>query len=308
MRVKVILNPYANRWRAGGRLAEVQAALTAVSLTADIHATTSPGEGAVVARQAAAEYDAVIAAGGDGTINEVINGLIQAAAEGQTVPFGVLPIGTANDLSDTIPLPRDLSQAAQIVVAGHTRAIDAVQVHVQTADRHFIHYFVNNCAIGMEPLVTLENTKIKRLSGNARYFVALVRALLKLRAWQMDIHFDETATFSGPAILLSVCNGPRTGGIFQMAPGAQFDDGYFDYVFAPGMPKRTVLALLPRLFKGTHIQHPQVQHGRAYRLTITCQPGTPMHADGELIADAATKIEYEILPGKIRLLATPESE
>jgi diacylglycerol kinase (ATP) len=305
VRIKVILNPYANRWRAGGRLEELQAVLTAVSLSADIYSTTAPGEGTAVARQAATDYDAVIAAGGDGTINEVINGLIQAAGEGQTVPFGVLPIGTANDLSDTIPLPRDLAQAAQNIAAAHTRPIDAVRVND--------HFFVNNCAIGMEPLVTLENIKIKRLSGNARYFLALVRALAKLRAWQMDIRFDETttssgsaagsATFSGPAILLSVCNGPRTGGIFQMAPGAQFDDGYFDYVFAPDMPKRTVLALLPRLFKGTHIQHPKVQHGRARRITITCQPGTPIHADGELIAEAATQIEYELLPGKVRLLA-----
>ncbi len=295
MRVKVILNPYANRWHAGERLEELRAALTAVSLTADIYATTGPGDGMAAARQAASDYDAVIAAGGDGTINEVINGLIQAVGEGQTIPFGVLPIGTANDLSDTIPLPRDISQAAQNIAAAHTRPIDAIRVND--------HYFVNNCAIGMEPLVTLENTKIKRLSGNARYFVALVRALAKLRAWQMDIRFDEAVMFNGPAILLSVCNGPRTGGIFQMAPGAQFDDGYFDYVFAPDMPKRTVLALLPRLFKGTHIQHPKVQHGRARRITITCQPGTPIHADGELIADAATHIEYELLPGKIKLLA-----
>ncbi|HRQ40675.1 MAG TPA: diacylglycerol kinase family lipid kinase [Chloroflexota bacterium] len=305
MRVKVILNPYANRWHAGEKLELVTGAFTAVNITPDIHVTQAPGEGTAVARQAASEFEAVVAAGGDGTINEVVNGLIQASGADPTLPFGVLPIGTANDLGDTIPLPRDLSQAVQIIANGHIRPIDAVRVSVHPgADGHDIeHYFVNNCAIGMEPLVTLENTKIKRLSGNARYFVALVRALIKLRAWEMDIRFDEATTFSGPAILLSVCNGPRTGGIFQMAPGAQFDDGYFDYIFAPDMPKHTVLALLPRLFKGTHIQHPRVQHGRARHITITCQPGTPIHADGELIADAAIRIEYELLPGKVRLLA-----
>lgn len=305
MRVKVILNPYANRWHAGEKLELVQAALTAVNISPDIHLTQMAGEGTAVARQVAGEYDAVVAAGGDGTINEVINGLIQAAGENQTVPFGVLPIGTANDLADTLPLPRDLSQAAQIIADGHIRPIDAVRVtvHPGADGRDNVHYFVNNCAIGMEPLVTLENTKIKRLSGNARYFVSLVRALIKLRAWQMEIRFDEARTFSGPAILLSVCNGPRTGGIFQMAPGAQFDDGEFDYIFAPDMPKRTVLAILPRLFKGTHIQHPRVQHGRARSIIITCQPGTPIHADGELIADAATQIAYELLPGKVKLLA-----
>lgn len=294
MLVKVILNPYANRWHAGEKVALVQAAFTAASLDVDIYQTQGPREGTAVAREAAAHYDAVIAAGGDGTINEVINGIIQAAGEGVTVPFGVMPIGTANDLADTIPLPRDLPQAARVIADGRTRQIDAARVNE--------HFFVNNCAIGMEPLVTLENTRIKRLSGNARYLVALIRALAKLRAWQMDIQFDADP-FSGPALLLSVCNGPRTGGIFQMAPGALFDDGYFDYIFAPALPTRTVLALLPRLLKGTHVHHPKVTHGRARRITISCQPGTPIHADGELIAEAATTIDYELLPGKLTLLA-----
>lgn len=294
MKVKVILNPYANRWHGKERAESVRAAFTAVNLSPDFYLTQAPGEGTAVARESAGQFDAVVAAGGDGTINEVITGLLQAAGEGATIPFGVIPIGTANDLSDTIPLPRDLLQAAQIIADGRTRQIDAVRVND--------HFFVNNCAIGMEPLVTQENVKIKRLSGNARYFVALVRALAKLQAWQMDIRFDEVA-FNGPAILLSVCNGPRTGGIFQMAPGALFDDGYFNYVFAPAMPKRTVLALLPRLLNGTHITHPKVQYGRARRITITCHPGTPIHADGELIADAATQIDYELLPGKVTLLA-----
>lgn len=308
MRVKVILNPYANRWRAGGRLEELRTAFTAVEVTADIYATTAPGDGTPAARQAADEYDAVIAAGGDGTINEVVNGLIQAAGEGKTIPLGVIPIGTANDLGDTVPLPREINKAVQIIAAGQTRQIDAVRV-LGHRDGRADYYFVNNCALGMEPLVTLENTKIKRLSGNARYFVALIRALIKLQAWHMDIQFDDPAeggtSYNGPALLLSVCNGPRTGGIFQMAPGAQFDDGYFDYVFAPDLPKRTVLAILPRLFKGSHVQHPQVQHGRARHISITCQPGTPIHADGELIAEAATKIEYQMLPGKVTLLAPP---
>lgn len=294
MRVKVILNPYANRWHAGQKVEQVRAAFTAVNLTPDITITQAPAEGTAVAAAQAAQFDAVVAAGGDGTINEVINGLIQAAGDRLTIPFGIMPIGTANDLSDTLPLPRDLVQAAQVIANGHTRQIDAARVND--------HFFINNCAIGMEPLVTLENKKIKRLSGNARYFVALVRALAKLQAWQMHIQIDGE-TLSGPTLLLSVCNGPRTGGIFQMAPGAQFDDGYLDYVFAPAMPKRTVLALLPRLLKGTHVQHPQVKYGRARRLTITSQPGTPIHADGELIADAATHIAYEMLPGKVTLLA-----
>jgi len=294
LKIKVILNPYANRWHAKDKLIQIKDSFSAVDVQADIHITQAAGEGTAIARSVVDQYDAVVAAGGDGTINEVINGLIQAAGDNRTLPFGIIPIGTANDLSDTLPLPRDLTAVAKHIATGQTRQIDAGRINA--------HYFVNNCAICMEPLVTLENTKIKRLSGNLRYGVSLMKAIAKLQAWQMKIFFDDEL-YEGLGILLSVCNGPRTGGLFQMAPQADFADGYFDYVFAPDLSKATVLTLLPRLLNGTHINHPRVVYGRARRINIECNPGTPIHADGELIAEAETKIDYELLPGKMTMLA-----
>ncbi len=293
MKVKVILNPYANRWRAGSRVDDVRAAFTAVGLTPDIVQTTQPREAIALAETAVSEgYDAVVAAGGDGTLNEVANGLLRAAGDGPTTPFGILPIGTANDFSDMVGLPRDLTQAARIIAAGKTRQIDAGRIND--------HFFINNCAVAMEPMITLENIRMKRLSGEIRYIVALMKGLIKLKAWQMDLRWDGGG-YKGPTYLLSVCNGPRTGG-FYMAPDAAVDDGLFDFVFAPKVPKRTVLAILVRLFRKTHIYHPQVVYGRTTHITITSQPGTPIHADGEIIAEAATRIEYKILPGKLTLL------
>lgn len=295
MNVKVILNPYANRWRAGSRVDEVRAAFTAVGLTPDIVQTAKPIEAIALAETAVTEgYDAVVAAGGDGTLNEVANGLLRAAGNGPTVPFGILPIGTANDFSDMVGLPRDLTQAARLIAAGKTRQIDAGRIND--------HFFINNCAVAMEPMITLENIRMKRLSGEIRYVAALLKGLIKLKAWQMELRWDGGG-YNGPTYLLSVCNGPRTGG-FYMAPNAAVDDGLFDFVFAPKVPKRTVLAILVRLFRKTHITHPQVVYGRTTRITITSQPGTPIHADGEIIAEAATRIEYEILPGKLTLLSS----
>lgn len=293
MKIKVILNPYANRWRAGSRVDEVRAAFTAVGLSPDIVQTTRPQEGIVLAETAVSEgYDAVVAAGGDGTLNEVANGLLRAARNGPTVPFGILPIGTANDFSDMVGLPRNLSQAVQIIAAGKTRPIDAGRING--------HFFINNCAVAMEPMITLENIRMKRLSGEIRYVVALLKGLIKLKAWQMKVQWDGGG-YDGPTYLLSVCNGPRTGG-FYMAPDAAVDDGLFDFVFAPQVPKLTVITILVKLFRKTHIYHPQVVYGRTTHLTLTSQPGTPIHADGEIIAEAATQVEYEILPGKLTLL------
>ena len=293
MKIKVLLNPYANRWRAGARKAEVQAAFAAAGLTADVVQTQKPQEGIALAETAVADgYDVVVAAGGDGTLSEVANGLLRAAGDGPTVPFGILPIGTANDFSDMVGLPRDLNQAVQVIARGQTRQVDAGRIND--------HFFINNCAVAMEPMITLENIRMKRLSGELRYVVALLKGLVKLKAWNMQVRWDDGG-HDGPAYLLSVCNGPRTGG-FYMAPEAAVDDGLFDFVFAPEVPKLTVLSILVRLFRKTHIFHPQVVYGRTTHIHITSSPGTPIHADGEIIAEAATQIEYEILPGKLTML------
>ena len=132
-------------------------------------------------------------------------------------------------------------------------------------------------------------------------FAALVKGIFKLKAWQMQISWDGGG-YDGPAYLLSVCNGPRTGG-FQMAPEAQFDDGLYDIVFVPEVPKRTVVAVLLKLMKGEHIHHPAVTYTRTAQITLTSEPGTPIHADGEVFAESLTAVSYHILPGKVTLLA-----
>lgn len=295
MNVKVILNPYANRWGAQEKVGLVERALTAAQLDYDLTVTEAPVAGMTLAREAAAggRYDAVVAAGGDGTINEVVNGVIAAAADQPTLPFGVIPIGSANDFNLMAGLPGTIEESVRVIAAGHTRAIDAGEVNGR--------YFVNNSAVAMEPMVTLETYKIQRLTGEIRYVAGLLRALVKLSAWQMHIEWDNGG-YDGPAYLLSVCNSPRTGG-FTMAPGAAIDDGVFNVVFAPEVPKRTVVNVLLRLMRGTHVNHPAVTYVPTTRLSLTSEPGTPVHADGEVFDAAATAVTYRLLPGKVRLLS-----
>lgn len=295
MNVTVILNPYANRWGAQAKMPAVRAALTRAGLEYDLILTTAPGEATQRALQAAqGGVDAVVAAGGDGTVSEVVNGLIRAAEGEATCPLGILPIGTGNDFNDMLGLPRDLEEAAEVIAAGDVRRVDAGRVNN--------HYFNNNCALAMEPMVTIENVTMRRLSGNLRYVVALTKSLFKLRAWHMRIRWDE-GEHEGPMYLLSVCNSPRTGGVFYMSPGASVDDGLFDFVYAPEMAKWRVLTIVPRLFKGTHLSHPLVTHGRTRRLTVESEPGTPIHADGEIVSESERRVEYEILPRRLRVLA-----
>jgi diacylglycerol kinase (ATP) len=268
----------------------MEAACRAAGLDYELAVTERPGHGIELAEQATGkEFEAVVAAGGDGTINEVVNGLLRAAAGRLTIPFGILPLGTANDFPKMAGLPDGLEASAQVIAAGRTRPVDVGLV----SDGVNRHYFINNSAVAMEPMVTLENIKMTRLSGEIRYLVALGRGIAKLKAWQMRITWDGGG-YEGPAYLLSVCNSPRTGG-FSMAPGARIDDGRFNFV--------TVLAVLVRLLQGKHIYHPAVTYGETTRLSLESRPGTPIHADGEIISESAATVHYEILPGVVTLLS-----
>lgn len=301
MKTKIILNPYANRWGALAKVPAIENACREAGLNFDLFLMSRPGDGTRETITAIGNgYEAIIAAGGDGTVNEVVNGLISVAGDKPSKPMGILPFGTGNDFSDMAQVPRDLVAAVNTIVDGKTRQIDAAQVIAD--DRR--HFFGNNCALAMEPVVTIENIRLTRLSGNIRYAVATLKALLKLQAWQMKITWDSSE-YEGSIYLLSVCNSPRTGGIFQIAPLAKMDDGILDIVFVPKVPKTKVLSLVPRLLSGSHIQQPDVTYIRTTQLLIKSDPGTPIHADGEVIAESVKSIRYKILPGKITLL-TPE--
>lgn len=294
MKAKVILNPYANRWGAQEKADAVKAALDAAGLAYDLVTTKGPGDGTAVAAQAITDgYDTIIAAGGDGTINEVINGLLPASGDGPSLPFGIIPIGTANDFNLMAGLPASIDASVAVIAAGHTRLIDAGITNGR--------YFINNSAAAMEPMVTLETQKIKRLSGEMRYIVGLIKAIIKIKAWDMQLSWDD-GEYAGPGILLSVCNSPRTGG-FSMAPGALIDDGRFDFVFVPEVPKLTLIRLLVKLMQGKHVEDPLVTFRRATHLTVNCQPGSPVHTDGEVFSTSETSLDFRILPGKVSLLS-----
>ncbi|MFQ5576964.1 MAG: diacylglycerol/lipid kinase family protein [Anaerolineae bacterium] len=292
-RHKIILNPYAGRWKGRARIEPLKQALANQGLAFELVVTQTPGEGIGLARQAVeAGFEVVVAAGGDSTISEVVNGLAQAAGEGQAGTLGIVPLGTANDLADMLNLPRNLGLACQKLAAGNTRLIDLVQVNN--------HVFGNNSAVGLEPLVTLEAERINRIKGSLRYIVAALRAIWKRPVWQARIHWDS-GSYQGPISLVSVGNSPRTGGAFWMTPAARLDDGLIDFVYAPSMGRLALLRLLPATFSGKHIHHKAVVYLKTTTLDITMD-ATPLQADGEIIDRRATRIEYRVIPHKLRVI------
>ena len=290
---RVILNSFGGPLDRPQKLAFIEQGMQAAGLSYDLAETERPGHGTELVMAAVEQgVTTLVAAGGDGTINEVLNGLMHTG-HNTACKLGILPLGTANDLATVLNLPEDINQVCKIIAAGKTRAIDVGCVNG--------HYFANNSAVGMEPMVTITQHEMRWLKGISRYVVAALKVIGQAKTWHMRINWDDDS-YDGSVILVSVGNSPRTGGAFYMTPKAEVDDGAFDVVFGHDLSRPQMLTLLPKTFSGNHIDHSQVEYFQTKMLTITTSPSTPLQADGEVIATDATEIRYEIIPTALRVL------
>ncbi len=296
MTARVILNPYSARWKARQRWPEAASALEAAGIVFDMVETSGPGDGILKAEQAAREGRfPVIAAGGDGAIGEVVNGLYKHNPDGILGPVGIMPLGTANDLAVNLGLPLELKAAAEAIASGKTRRIDLGMANDWVFD--------NNSAVGLEPVVTLYNIRMVRLKGVVRYLVAALRAIWQGPSWNAVITWDD-GEYKGPVSLVSVGNCAITGGLFRMAPAAIPDDGKLTFVHAFAPSRGKMLALLPRTISGTYVDDPAVHQHHTTRLSIEFETDSPIQLDGEIRSEALRKVEYSVLPGKLDILTS----
>jgi YegS/Rv2252/BmrU family lipid kinase len=296
-RAAIIANPYAGRWKARDAIAGIEQVCREIGLDGDLMVTEGPGHATALAREAAlAGHTPIVAAGGDGTISEVLNGLMQAAGDEVAGPLGIVPLGSADDLSDMLGLEKQIETACRVIAEGHTRLIDVGCVNGR--------FFGNNSAVGLEPMVTITQAAMKRVKGTPRYVLAALETILAHEPWHMRLAWDE-GEYEGPVTLVSVGNSPRTGGAFWMTPNAELDDGYLDFVYAGDLGRIKLLRLLPTTFDGSHVERPEVHYVRTTRLAIDCDPPTPIQADGELFERSASRVEYTILPRRLRVIVPP---
>ncbi len=307
-KVFVVLNPKSGRGSGAEAVDAIHRAMHAASIPFDIFQTTRPREAIDVAREAKhSGYGIVAAAGGDGTINEVVNGLAQAAAAGEPVgPLAILPVGTGNDFADMVGTPRNLTDAATAIRRGRTRGIDLSHAQVRTETGFLSRYFDNNLGMGFEAQVTVESYKIVRLRGFAVYLLAVIKALRAYRHPHVQIRWctpqGQTRQINQSALLVSVGNSRRTGGGFYITPDAVVDDGMLDLAFARGLNTPQILALLPQVMAGAHRNHPAVHLTRCTAVTILSDISVPLHTDGEVITEQARAVSITMEPKRLQVL------
>jgi diacylglycerol kinase (ATP) len=298
MTAKVILNPYSNRWNSQKRWPEAEAALHAAGMDFELATSERKGQITELAEQAArAGFSPLIVAGGDGSIGDGANGLLQAAqaAGGAAVPLGIIPMGSANDLVYSLGLTTDLREAARVIAAGKTRAMDVGRLNGR--------YFVNNSAGCLEPYVTVKHEKIHWIKGIGRYLVAAVQAIMDKPEWQGTIQWDGES-YSGKLSLFSIGNGRRTGGFF-MTPHADLFDGKLTLAFGHRASRLGLFLALPRAFneeKGNYVELEGMREVHATRISIHLDKLSPAHTDGELLPVWIQDFEYEIYPKSLNIL------
>lgn len=307
-RTKVILNPYSGRGTGLRMQSQVEQALHEAHVEYDLFRTEGPGHGLELARSAHDEgYEVVAAAGGDGTISEVMNGLLQATPDDQVGgPLGLLPLGTGNDFADMVGASRRLPEAARALARGLTRRIDIGAAYVQSPDKLVRRFFDNNMGIGLEAAATLESYKIKRLSGTSLYLTAALRTIAKMVAPVMHVTWESSDGALGQrdkeTLLVTVGNSRRTGGGFFLTPDASMDDGFLDVGIADHVSKPAVLPLLARALWGKHTTHRAVTMLRVRQMTVVIPEGAPVQLDGEVVAERAQRIEISVLPAKLDVI------
>ncbi len=297
-RIKVILNPTAGRGYGGRVEPTLRQLLTEEELDFDLVRTTGPWHAAELAECAARDgFELIVAAGGDGTTNEVVNGLVAASGESVAGTLGLIPVGSGSDFAANVGIPSDLRGACHRLAHGSARLVDICQITVPGEN---VRYFDNTVNVGFGGTVTVESRKMKYLRGLALYLPVVLKTIFLTQAPRVTIEYDgEKLALS--AEMVCVANGAREGGGFFCTPDARLDDGLLDLCIVRETTKATMLGLVPRFMKGTHVNHRAVTMARAEHVIIASPDNLVAHADGEILCTEAHRIEFRIIPGRLRV-------
>ncbi|HEX7433628.1 MAG TPA: diacylglycerol kinase family protein [Anaerolineaceae bacterium] len=295
-KTKFIFNPMANFGRAKALDQRLQR--LAVDLGGVWTETHHRGHAIDLARQAAEEgFSCVVAIGGDGTVHEVVNGLMQIPRVARPC-LGVVPVGSGNDYSSAVGMNPDPEAAIRQVMTGTSQPIDLGRLAMPDGRSE---YWVNALGIGFDTLVTIRSRQIPIVQGFALYLSAVLEAIIRdYHPFHIKVVADGKI-WEDELLMLVLCNGRREGGGFYMSKDGRPDDGWFDYVGVRRVSRLGMLLTLPHFLDGTHTTLKHVFNGQFRKLEIISDAPLFIHADGEILTgiDSQTRqLSVELLQGE----------
>jgi len=301
-RLLMIVNPAAGSGRLQRRLRELQAGLSRHALAAEAAFTERPGQAVKLAQAASGQFGAVVAVGGDGTVNEVASGLL--AAQGPPAALGIIPAGTGNDIATQLGL-RSVETALAALREGRQRAFDAIEATWGRGAERCRRFALSFASVGFaSELIRRTTPALKRLLGpRFCYSVGFVRALAGFAPPLMRVTVDGQPR---QGRFFHVCAGNAEyagGGVMRISPGARMDDGQLNICLIEGLGRLEALRHLPRLLRGTHVTHPKVRYFTGQVLALEADRATDVQLDGDLVGH--TPATFQIRPGAIQVLVPP---
>ena len=305
-KIMAIVNPASANGRTGRAWRRIAEALAAAGLRFDSRHTSGSREATLLTRSALQQgYRTIISVGGDGTLNEVVNGFFEAEAGVLINPdarLGMISSGTGRDYIKTINYPRNVKEASQILARGRTRVIDIGYVRYQNNEGGAASsYFINIAGMGMDgATVERVNRTSKVLGGKISFLWGTIAALAQYRNRKVTLEIDGMIRYCGEATLVVIANGQYFGGGMRIAPESRLDSGHFDIIIADGLTKPEVIANLPRIYRGTHLTHPKVHLMRGTRVKAFSPEKVLLEVDGE--QPGTLNAEFSIFPQKLSLI------
>ena len=312
-RLKLILNPASDR----GRTAQIGETLQVLlheraeiehqrGVHYELHweLTERPGQATTIAQQAAQDgFDTVVAVGGDGTVHEIVNGLMQIE-QAKRPRLGLLPAGSGNDFAHNLRLPQKVEDCVQCLFGNNTRTVD---IGLYKDDKGRQEYRDNTIGLGFSGAVNMAARKITWIYGFPVYFLAVLETIITThKRIGVEVTLDGQPIPHRKVTMISVCNGPREGGGFPVAPHALLDDGYLTYTFMRDTNRAEMLYFLPIVMTSNHLSYKRFfEEGNTRRITVKADHTLAIHADGEVLGSwdmDVREVEMSIIPAALQVM------
>jgi YegS/Rv2252/BmrU family lipid kinase len=304
MKYLVIVNPTSGRGFAEKMVPHIEELMRSYKLDFDLVRTEKPWHAADIAERASREkkYDMIVTASGDGTANEVINGLMRARAAGfNHTAMSILPVGTGNDAVYGLGLSTDLNNAVKALAADQRHKVDIGLVHGGEYPNG--RYFINGVGIGFDAAVGFVAVEVRWARGVLAYLIAVLQTVfLYYKAPTVEITYNG-ATITQPSLMISIMNGKRMGGGFYMAPKGDPSDGHFDLCIASEAGRMRIFGLVPYFLKGTQEGQPEIKIDHTDKIHIKAIKGVlPAHCDGETLCREGQELYVELIPQALEFI------
>jgi len=285
---KFIVNPESSRGK-GKRMGDwLFEECKRRNLDFNLQVTKYPRDATEIAANSVEKYEFIVAVGGDGTLQEVINGLV-----GVNTKVGIIPVGTGNDFIRAAGIPHLPDKALDNLIAGNTKHIDIGKV----GDL----YFHNGLGVGFDAKVVEKSLRIKFVRGKLVYLLAIFQALFSYKSPEIELIYNNQS-FKQKLFFITVGNGTCLGGGIKLTPFAKLDDGFLDLNIIKDVNKFKVISNLLKAYSGNHVNNPMVIYDKCKQIEFKSEMGFAVHADGELISSNLNELQVKIIPEAIKFV------